>query len=108
MIDLTKESPLSLSEAGRLLPPGRRNKRPSLSCLLRWVETGIKSPTGELIRLEALRCGGRWLTSREALQRFALALTPRLDAPAAPAIRTPAQRRRSSERAEKILEKAGI
>ncbi len=107
MIDLTTESPLSLSQAARLLPPGCGNRPVTLSCLLRWVLRGARAPSGELVRLEAVRLGGRWVTSREALQRFAEALTPRLsDKPPSP--RTPAARERASARAAEQLEKLGV
>jgi len=108
MIDLAIESSLTLSQAGRLLPPGRHGKTPSLGCLLRWVLDGCRSPSGEVVRLEALRVGGRWVTSREALQRFALALTPELGTSTVTSQRTTRQRQRASERAEKVLEKLGI
>jgi hypothetical protein len=55
-----------------------------------------------------VRLGGRWVTSAEALARFAAALTPRLDDDPAPAPRSAQQRRQASERAERELEKAGI
>src|SRR5262245_5802633 len=108
MIDLSTESALSLTQAARLLPPGRGGRPVTLSCVLRWVLTGARGPSGERIRLEAVRVGGRWLTTREALQRFAEALTPRPDAPPAPAPRTAGQRARAAEKAGKQLEKLGI
>jgi hypothetical protein len=77
MIDIASETTLSLTQAARLLPPGRRGQPVTLSCLLRWVLEGAKAPDGARVRLEALRVGGRWITSREAIQRFAVALTPR-------------------------------
>jgi hypothetical protein len=107
VIDLTSESSLSLAQAARLLPPGRGGRPVTLSCLLRWVLQGVRSPSGDVVRLEAARLGGRWITSREALQRFAEALTPRLGE-ALPSSRTPIARRRASERAAQELEKAGI
>jgi hypothetical protein len=55
-----------------------------------------------------VRLGGRWVTSREALQRFAERLTPRLDAEALTAPRSPGSRRRGSERAAAELEKLGV
>lgn len=58
-----------LSQVG--LPPGRRGRHVSLSCALRWTLNGVRLPSGEIVRLEAIRLGGRWLTSIEALQRFA-------------------------------------
>jgi Protein of unknown function (DUF1580) len=107
-IDLNAETTLSLSQAARLLPPGRRGRPVTLSCVLRWVLTGTKAPSGEVIRLEALRLGGRWVTSREALQRFAERLTPRVGTKPAPSPRSPAQRRRAGERAARELENLGI
>jgi hypothetical protein len=78
VIDLKVEKPISLAAAALLIPPGRRGKRTHLSTLLRWVTRGSAGPDGMIVRLEALRLGGRWMTSSEALQRFAEALTPKV------------------------------
>jgi len=43
---------------------------------VRWILNGTKRQDGQLVRLEALRMGSRWITSVEAIQRFAEALTP--------------------------------
>jgi hypothetical protein len=75
---------------------------------LRWIVKGAKAPDGTTVRLDATRLGGRWLTSREALQRFGDRLTPRLDREGRPAPRGPAKRRRASERAAKQLQEVGI
>jgi hypothetical protein len=107
VIDLNSETSLSLSQAARLLPPGRGGRPVTLSCLLRWVLTGVRSPSGGLVRLDAIRLGGRWVTSREAIQRFAEALTPRLD-DAPPGQRTPTARQRASNLAEKELTRLGV
>jgi hypothetical protein len=108
MIDLQTEQTLSLSQAARLLPPGRRGRPVTLSCLLRWVLDGIDAPSGGRVRLEAARLGGRWVTSREALQRFAERLTPPFDGAPAPAPRSPVTRRRAAERAGEELGRLGI
>jgi hypothetical protein len=108
MLNVSSESTISLTQAARLLPPGRRGRPVSLSCVLRWVLTGATGPSGERVRLEAVRLGGRWLTSREALQRFAERLTPRLDGDPAPVPRTPGRRGRASERAAEALDRIGI
>jgi hypothetical protein len=107
VIDLITESALSLPQASRLLPPGRGGRPVTLSCLLRWILNGVRSPSGEVVRLDAIRLGGRWITSREALQRFAVALTPRLGNAEAP-LRTPATGQRASQRAGRQLETLGI
>jgi hypothetical protein len=70
MIDIASETLLSLPEAARLVPPGRYNKRPTLSTMLRWIQHGVGG-----VRLEAIRLGGRWVTSLQAMQRFSDALT---------------------------------
>lgn len=109
MLDISSESTISLSEAARLLPPGRRGRPVSLSCVLRWVFSGAPGPSGERVRLEALRLGGRWITSREAMQRFAERLTPCLEsAPQTSTPRTPGARRRNSDRAAEELQRLGI
>jgi hypothetical protein len=100
VFDLTTENPIPLAAAAKFVPPGRNGRRTHLSTLLRWILRGARSPSGELVRLEAARLGSRWVTSREALQRFAERLTPRLsDEPVSPSPRTARQRQRASERA---------
>jgi hypothetical protein len=108
MIDLQNETPLGLAEAAAKLPPFRRGRPVTASCVLPWILSGVKLASGEVVKLEATRIGRRWITSAEALQRFADRQTPTLDRapPATPP--PPATRRRSSERAEKALAKLGI
>jgi hypothetical protein len=108
MFDTTVEAPIPLAEVAKFVPPARRGKRTHLSTLLRWILRGARSPSGEIVHLEAIRMGNRWMTSREALQRFAERLTPRLDVPATPAPRSPKQRQRASERAAHELDRIGI
>jgi hypothetical protein len=112
VIDIQTETLIPLTEACRLVPPGRGGRQTHLSTILRWILKGSKGPGGHLIRLEAMRVGGRWMTSAAALQRFAEALTPHLAADdgraAVPSPRTPGQRQRASDRAGAELEKLGI
>jgi hypothetical protein len=109
MLDTTAETPIPLKTAARLIPPARNGKKTHLSTLLRWVTAGARSPSGERVRLEAVRLGGRWMTSREALQRFAERLTPRLDtAESTATLRTPGQRQHAAEQAVRELDKLGI
>jgi hypothetical protein len=105
---LLTETLISLIQAARKLPPGRNGSPVSLGCVIRWVTKGCPAPDGERIRLEAVRLGGRWLTSEQALARFAERLTPRLDDHPAPMPRTPTQRERASQRAAEQLEAAGM
>lgn len=99
-IDPTTESLLSLTEAAKSLPPRRGGKRPHVSCLYRWTKTGCKG-----VILESLQCGGTRVTSQEALARFFERLTY-ADSPQP--VRSPAQRRRAVEAAERELEQQGL
>src|SRR5262249_12923326 len=80
------EHRISLHETPRLLGPDGRPTH--LSTALRAITKGVKTTTGERVKLEALRVGGRWITSREAVERFIMKLTgAALGEPEAPAVR---------------------
>jgi hypothetical protein len=100
---------LSLSAAGRLFPGHRGNGTVDPSTVFRWVTKGARAADGRPVKLEAVRVGGRWLTSRPAVARFVAALTPADPTDGAPpsAPCNPAARRRASERAAAALEKMG-
>jgi hypothetical protein len=117
MIDTTKEQVLSLHDACGVIPPGRGAKKTVFSTIFRWVLKGTHARTidtegkahkGQLVKLEAIRVGGRWVTSREALQRFFEALTEVAGGSERPVPRTATRIRRASERASRELEAAGI
>jgi hypothetical protein len=108
MIDLAIEKTFPLSQASKFLPSARKGRPVSLSCLLRWVLDGVKLKDGRRIRLEALRLGGKWVTSMEAIQRFAEAQTPTLEFRRQTLPQSPVRRRKAAERAAKELERIGI
>jgi hypothetical protein len=60
---------LSLAQVASRFPSYRRGKPVTASAVWRWVSEGVKTPSG-LVRLEAARVAGRWLTSESALRRF--------------------------------------
>lgn len=64
-IDLDTEELLTFAEASRILP-----KRPAPCTFWRWRTIGVNGA-----KLECIRSGNRWLTSRRALQRFLSAQT---------------------------------
>jgi hypothetical protein len=99
---------LNLGAAARRFPPYRENKPVNPSTVFRWIKDGVRLPGGSRVRLEAVRLGGRWLTSGPAIERFIACQTPQFND--APAVRTPtpAQRAKAAERAGKELEKLGI
>jgi hypothetical protein len=106
MIDLANESLMSLSQAAATLPAGRQGKRVHPGTVLRWILRGVRTPAGT-VQLEGVRLGGRWLTSREALQRFADRQTPDCSPPA-PVPQRSGARRRHLERVEEELTRLGI
>jgi hypothetical protein len=108
MFDLMAENLVPIAAAVPLIPPSRNAEQTSFSTVWRWITQGVRSPSGDTVRLEALRLGGRWVTSREAIQRFAEALTPRLDGTPAPSPRSPTRRERATARAQERLATAGI
>ena len=59
---------LSLSKAARIL--GGVDP----STVFRFIMRGAKSESGEPVRLEGIRLGGRWATTRTALERYVRAL----------------------------------
>src|SRR6202142_3434290 len=96
---LLAETLIGLCDAARRLPPARGGRPVSFSCVLRWITDGVRGPDGGRVRLEAVRLGGRWLISEEALERWSDRLTPRLDSETMPAPRTPNQRQRACQQA---------
>jgi hypothetical protein len=99
---------LSLPQAARLLPSYRAGKPVNSATIWRWITSGIRLPDGTHLRLEACRLSGRWLTSRQALQRFIEGQTPARGAVQPAFAGTPGRRRKAAERAGAELTKAGI
>ncbi len=108
MIDLNKETTVTLDETRKGIKPGHSGKQTHISTIIRWIKIGARGPNGQRVRLEAVRLGGRWLTSREALQRFAERLTPDLDRLETPEPRTPSRRERAAASAARDLENLDI
>jgi len=99
---------LSLSAAGRLFPGHRGGGTVDPSTAFRWVTRGAKATDGTVVKLEAVRVGGRWITSRGAVARFVAALTAAAypaSTPAPKVTNSPASQR--SERAAAKLKEKG-
>jgi hypothetical protein len=112
MLDVFAEQAISLAEVAKVCGRGRKGKPCHFSTVLRWILGGVRGPAGDLVKLEAIRLGGRWVTTQGAFQRFVAKLTPNSnnggEAPEPVPVRSPAARQRSSERAAKKLEAGGI
>ncbi len=101
MIDAATEPLISLADVPGHLPKRRGGKRPSISCIYRWAQRGVRG-----VRLEILQVGGTKCTSLEALQRF----FERLSAPSncgAPPVRSALKRERAAKIASDELAAAG-
>lgn len=70
-LHLLDETLVEFVEGKKTLPG-----KPDVHLLMQWSSRGIKKKRShERIRLERVRKGGRWCTSREAYNRFCEALT---------------------------------
>jgi hypothetical protein len=110
MVDVFNEQLLSLAQVAKLLPPGRQGRPVNFSTIYRWIFTGVRAPDGERVKLEAIRLGGRYLVSREAIERFIERLSTHdveVSTPPQPA-RTPTALERAVARADRSLEREGI
>lgn len=89
------------------LPSRRRNKRLGqgrlgFGTLWRWATAGVRG-----VKLETVKVGGCMCTTERALIEFFRACAIANDEPSR-AVRTPGQRERSHQRAEKQVEAVGI
>ena len=87
--------------------PGRTGRKINSVTAWRWVAKGLLTPDGRRVRLEAVKLGATWFTSREAMERFAAAITPTFSADAEPLPRTPTKRQMAAKRAEDELVRRG-
>lgn len=74
-IDIANEHLVTFSELARSLPRRRGDRPVHVATIHRWRSRGLKG-----IRLEAIRIGGAWHSSREAFSRFADRLTAQVEA----------------------------
>jgi Protein of unknown function (DUF1580) len=102
MIDTATEHLLTLQQAADRIPVSRGGRPCHPATIWRWIKSR---------KLEGTRLGDRWLTSVEALQRYAerqtLAELGAEPAPAAPLDRMTAAQRRRHEADERYCESVG-
>jgi hypothetical protein len=107
---ILSEQRITLPQAAPLM--GTEDQPVHLSTVLRAVTIGIKlAKSDERKRLEAIRAGGRWITSVEAVERFLSAMTAAALHEAAPT-ETPetmtARRHRELAQVDRDLDAFGI
>jgi hypothetical protein len=116
MIDLATETAVPLSLVPQRFPHLGRNfgeagrKRLCFSTVWRWVNKGVLGPQGRRVKLEALKLGGQLVTTEQAIQRFAEALTPapRIEGEPLVVASLAPGKRKAAERADAELMKRGI
>lgn len=105
-LPLNGEPLLGLNAAAARYPAGRGKGRLHPATLTRWIVVGSKALNGQIVKLEAVRCGQRWCTSEAALTRFfeALAATEEPTPIEKPSEK---KQKRAAEAAEKQLAGSG-
>ena len=105
MIDLRTEDAITLTAAARhrLISPDGRPRH--IARMYDYILHGLLGLSGERVRLEFVKIGGKRYTTVQAMERF----TERLNmADSAKSIPTTSQRRQQIAAAEKNLQAAGI
>lgn len=97
MLDLRKETPVSLAKAARSAPIPVH-----VTTTYRWAMRGLRG-----YKLETAMAGGRRVTTLEALDRFFAQITAAADGEPPPS-RTSKQRERAIANAEQELERDGF
>jgi hypothetical protein len=105
---------LALAQAAKRLPPSRSGRPVSADTIARWIQVGLRAPDGRRVRLHAVRLGGRWVVTEDAIKEFLEQLTltrPEAEEAVAPAPGPPSARAarpgRRAARAEAQEEPAG-
>jgi len=96
MINFEQELAITINQAAQIIPG-----RPNPATVWRWINTGVRG-----LRLEAVPCGGRWFTSKEAVERFLNAMASRAGQRVSKT--ESAARKARIKRAEQKLAAAGI
>lgn len=101
---------LSLSAAGRLFPGHRENSTVDPSTVFRWLTKGMRTEDGRVVKLEGVRVGARWVTTRGGIARFVAVLTAAANptsVSSSPLSRKSSTRRRAAQMAAEELKKLG-
>lgn len=96
MINFEQEQAITINQAAQIIPG-----RPNPATVWRWINTGVRG-----FRLEAVPCGGRWFTSKEAIDRFLAAMASRAGQDVT--VTESAAKKARIKRAEQKLAAAGI
>jgi Protein of unknown function (DUF1580) len=91
------------------IPGHRKNSRLHPATLVRWCLRGVRLPDGSRVKLQAVRVGCRWLTTDAWFDKFITTLTEAYTGcEDTQSPRSPTQRRRAAEAADRELKAMGI
>ena len=76
-IDLLREQPVTVVFARKTLIPHFGDKPISPVTASRWIENGVLAGDGSRVRLEAVKIGRQFMTTRESVRRLFEELTRR-------------------------------
>ncbi|MCE9566843.1 MAG: DUF1580 domain-containing protein [Planctomycetes bacterium] len=105
------EGPIGVSQACKIFGTFREGKRVHPSTITRWWSEGVKLANGRVVKLECVKIAGRLSTSKAAVMRFITEQQDTTNAPEQPTSRerrSPAQRQKDSEAADRELQKLGV
>jgi hypothetical protein len=99
---LNGEQLYSFTAIAPKIPGHRGNAHTNASTVFRWVTRGVRTASGEVVKLEAVRLGTSWKTSLEAVARFSAKLTEAATAtPSSAPVATPKQYKRAADKASR-------
>lgn len=101
---ILQEGPIGMTTATRLLGTFRSGRPTHPSTLIRHHLHGVRSASGAIVRLEAIRVAGRLMTSRAAVIRFLAAQQDPAREPVPPMV----ERGSSAAAASRELDAQGI
>jgi hypothetical protein len=96
----------SLMTAAKRMPSSRKGRPVTMSCVLRWILTGVLDTNGLRVHLDGCRLAGRWLTTPGAIRRFIVAQTPDLHQKPA-STKSSTRQQQAAEQAGRKLAKMG-
>lgn len=97
-IDIRAETLIPIGDVPHYLPRSKAGRKVSLATVHRWRQRGVQGR-----RLEAIKVGGRWYTSAEALQRYIDRLSHESDGGRRDADRQLGAHEQASAEAQRIL-----
>jgi len=106
---ILNENPIGFAALARRIESRKRDGTITPQACWRWHTRGVRRRDGTVVKLEAVFCAGRYLTSYVAYERFVIAQNETADSTPLPVPpRSPSKRQREDANAAQILESAGI